>query len=184
MGMRPLVSVPRAKRAMDLVLASLMLAIASPFMAVIAIVIRLDSSGPSIFVQRRVGLHGHEFTMFKFRTMCVDAEAQLDALAHLNAGGRRLIRIKDDPRVTHFGALLRRTSLDELPQFVNVLRGEMSLVGPRPQSPSEVALYSPEQRRRLAMPPGVTGLWQVTSRDNPSLRSGSGSTSSTSIVGA
>jgi lipopolysaccharide/colanic/teichoic acid biosynthesis glycosyltransferase len=105
--------------------------------------------------------------MYKFRTMCVDAEARLPQLAHLNAGGSRLIRIDNDPRVTRLGSFLRRTSLDELPQLVNVVRGEMSLVGPRPQSPDEVALYSEHQRERLAVPPGMTGLWQVTARDDP-----------------
>ena len=105
--------------------------------------------------------------MFKFRTMCVDAEARLPQLAHLNMGGAHLIRIHNDPRVTRLGSFLRRTSLDELPQLVNVVKGEMSLVGPRPQSPEEVALYSEGQRQRLAVPPGMTGLWQVTARDEP-----------------
>jgi lipopolysaccharide/colanic/teichoic acid biosynthesis glycosyltransferase len=162
------VDVHPAKRGLDLVLGSTLLLLASPLMAVIAALIRLDSSGPAIFTQRRVGRAGREFTLLKFRSMCVDAESQLSGLAHINAGGSQLIRIKNDPRVTRVGAMLRRTSLDELPQFVNVIRGDMSLVGPRPQSPSEVALYTPTQRRRLSVPPGITGLWQVTSRDDPS----------------
>jgi len=105
--------------------------------------------------------------MYKFRTMCADAEARLPQLAHLNVGGAHLIRIRNDPRVTRLGSFLRRTSLDELPQLVNVVKGEMSLVGPRPQSPDEVALYSEGQRERLTVPPGMTGLWQVTARDEP-----------------
>jgi lipopolysaccharide/colanic/teichoic acid biosynthesis glycosyltransferase len=137
-------------------------------MLAVAIGIRLDSSGPAIFRQRRVGLDGREFTMLKFRSMGVDAEQRLAGLAHLNAGGNQLIRIQSDPRVTRLGAFLRRSSLDELPQLVNVLRGDMSLVGPRPQSPSEVALYSSRQRQRLGVRPGMTGLWQVMARDDPS----------------
>ncbi len=156
------------KRGVDLLLGSILLLLASPVMALIGALVRLDSRGPAIFAQRRVGLDGREFTLLKFRSMCVDAEVQLSSLAHLNAGGEHLIRIQNDPRVTRVGTLLRRTSLDELPQFVNVIRGEMSLVGPRPQSPSEVALYNPIQRRRLTVPPGMTGLWQVSARDDPS----------------
>lgn len=137
-------------------------------MVFIALGVRLDSPGPVLFVQRRVGLHGREFRMLKFRSMCSDAEQRLAGLAHLNLGGEHLIRIAGDPRVTRFGSFLRRTSLDELPQLVNVLKGDMSLVGPRPQSPSEVALYSTREQGRLRVPPGMTGLWQITSRNNPS----------------
>jgi lipopolysaccharide/colanic/teichoic acid biosynthesis glycosyltransferase len=105
--------------------------------------------------------------MYKFRTMWTDAEERLPQLAHLNAGGNHLIRIANDPRVTRFGSFLRRTSLDELPQLMNVIKGEMSLVGPRPQSPAEVSKYSARQLERLNVPPGMTGLWQVTARDDP-----------------
>lgn len=157
----------RLKRAMDVTLGSLLLLLASPLLALVAAGVRLDSSGPILFVQTRIGRGGRPFRMFKFRTMCVDAEARLPQLAHLNHGGNRLIRIDNDPRVTRLGSFLRRTSLDELPQLINVLKGEMSLVGPRPQSPDEVALYSDDQRERLAVQPGITGLWQVTSRDDP-----------------
>jgi lipopolysaccharide/colanic/teichoic acid biosynthesis glycosyltransferase len=156
------------KRTIDAVVSSLLLVIASPLLLAVAIGVKLDSAGPVIFRQRRVGIEGREFTMLKFRSMCADAEEQLAGLAHLNTGGTHLIRIPSDPRVTRFGAFLRRSSLDELPQLVNVLRGEMSLVGPRPQSPNEVALYTSRQRRRLSVRPGMTGLWQVTSRDEPS----------------
>jgi len=159
---------PSAKRTFDLVGAGLLLVLTSPLIALMAVAIRVDSPGPTFFVQRRVGLGGREFRMFKFRSMCADAEARLSSLAHLNVGGSRLVRIPDDPRVTRLGAVLRRTSLDELPQFLNVIRGEMSLVGPRPQAPNEIAQYSARQRRRLSVLPGITGLWQVTARDNPS----------------
>ncbi len=158
----------RMKRFVDIVLSALFLVAAAPFAAVIAVLIRLDSPGPVIFKTTRVGKDSKHFTLYKFRTMGVDAEARLPSLAHLNLGGRRLIRISDDPRVTRVGRLLRRTDLDELPQLVNVLKGEMSLVGPRPQAPNEVALYSSQERRRLGVRPGLTGLWQVNARANPS----------------
>ena|SRR5918912_2186909 len=166
--MPPSPSPRRIKRVVDLVLASALLVLAAPAMAAVAVAVRLDSPGPALFVQRRVGLRGREFRMFKFRSMCIDAEQRLAGLAHLNVGGDHLIRIPSDPRVTRLGSLLRRTSLDELPQLLNVLRGDMSLVGPRPQSPAEVALYSSRERARLEVPPGMTGLWQVTARDTPS----------------
>jgi lipopolysaccharide/colanic/teichoic acid biosynthesis glycosyltransferase len=153
---------------LDLSVAGITLVALSPVLALLALGIRLDSPGPVLFIRPRVGRRGREFPMFKFRTMCADAEQLLPALAHLNRGGEQLIRIRNDPRVTRFGSLLRRTSLDELPQLINVLKGDMSLVGPRPQSPKEVARYSPEQRRRLEVRPGITGLWQITARDDPS----------------
>ena len=156
------------KRLFDIACASVLLTLAAPAMAVIAIAIRLDSPGPMLFVQSRVGQGGRQFRMLKFRSMCVDAEQLLPALSHLNLGGDHLIRIKADPRVTRFGSFLRRASLDELPQLFNVVKGDMSLVGPRPQSPSEVALYSGSEVRRLEVPAGMTGLWQITARDNPS----------------
>jgi len=147
---------PRLKRVIDLSVSSLLLILVSPLMLAVAIGVRLDSSGPALFRQTRVGLDGREFTMLKFRSMCADAEQRLAGLAHLNSGGSRLIRIPSDPRVTRLGAFLRRTSLDELPQLLNVLRGEMSLVGPRPQSPGEVALYTSQQRQPRATTPPLT----------------------------
>jgi lipopolysaccharide/colanic/teichoic acid biosynthesis glycosyltransferase len=161
-------SARRAKRVIDVVGAAGLLVLLSPLLALLAVVVRIDSPGPAFFIQPRIGENGRRFQMYKFRTMCADAEQRLGELAHLNAGGNQLIRIRNDPRVTRFGSLLRRASLDELPQLINVVRGEMSLVGPRPQSPSEVRLYSVSQRRRLEMRPGITGLWQVTARDDPS----------------
>ncbi len=156
------------KRLLDLGLTTLALALTWPLWLLIAAVIKLDSPGPVLFRSTRVGRQGRHFTMYKFRTMSVDAEALLPQIAHLNLGGPYMIKIPNDPRVTRVGRFLRRSGLDELPQLWHVLRGEMSLVGPRPQAPHEVALYTPHQRRRLAAVPGLTGLWQVTARDNPS----------------
>lgn len=164
----PAAGTSRMKRLVDIILGALLLIAFAPVAAVIATLIRLDSPGPVIFKTTRVGKDSRHFTLYKFRTMGKDAEAQLTKLAHLNRGGERLIRIPDDPRVTHVGKLLRRTDLDEIPQLVNVLKGDMSLVGPRPQAPNEVALYSAQERRRLDVRPGLTGLWQVTARANPS----------------
>jgi lipopolysaccharide/colanic/teichoic acid biosynthesis glycosyltransferase len=130
-------------------------------MAAVSVLIRLDSRGPVIFKATRIGKDGRPFTIFKFRTMGVDAEARLASLASSNVGGHRFIRIPDDPRITRVGRVLRKAALDELPQLVNVIRGEMSLVGPRPQDPNEVELYTDEERRRLCVRPGLTGLWQV-----------------------
>lgn len=158
----------RVKRAIDVMVAMGLLIVTSPLLILLALAVKMDSPGPAIFVQPRVGKGGRPFQMYKFRTMCADAEERLGQLAHLNAGGSYLIRIRNDPRVTRLGWVLRRASLDELPQLINVVKGEMSLVGPRPQSPSEVRRYSATQRRRLDARPGMTGLWQVTARDDPS----------------
>lgn len=156
-----------AKRLLDITAAAGGLLLVSPLLMVVALAIRLDSKGPIFFKAKRVGRHGEIFLMYKFRTMSIDAESRLAQLSHLNQGGPYMIKIPNDPRVTRVGRILRRTSIDEIPQLLNVLRGEMSLVGPRPQSASEVALYTPLQRCRLEMPPGITGLWQVTSRHVP-----------------
>src|SRR6187200_241052 len=117
-----------------------------------------------LFRQRRVGVHGRQFSLIKFRSMAVDAEGRLADLAHLNEIQGRAFKITNDPRVTRVGAFLRRTSLDELPQMLNVIRGDMSLVGPRPPLPREVEGYDLWHRRRLSMKPGITGLWQVRGR--------------------
>lgn len=141
------------KRALDLMIALPALTLATPLMAMVAILIRLDSKGPSLFVQDRVGKDGKIFRMFKFRTMRVDT----DPYAEAPADG-------SDPRITRLGRFLRRTSLDELPQIMNVLEGSMSIVGPRPEMPFIVEKYEPWQRRRLFFPPGLTGLWQIAGR--------------------
>lgn len=154
------------KRALDLGLILIALPVLVPLSALLALLIRLDSPGPALFRQRRVGKHGREFTCYKFRTMVVDAEARRAELAALNEADGPLFKIRNDPRITRVGQFLRRSSLDELPQLLNVLQGEMSLVGPRPGLPSEVAQYAPWHRRRLEVTPGLTGLWQVLGRSN------------------
>jgi exopolysaccharide biosynthesis polyprenyl glycosylphosphotransferase len=153
-----------AKTAFDRVGASLALLLLSPLLAFIAIAIRAGSNGPALFRQVRVGRDGREFTVLKFRTMVVDAERRKAALAQHNDHDGVLFKIRNDPRVTRTGAWLRRYSLDELPQLINVLRGDMSLVGPRPPLPDEVAQYGDDVRRRLVVRPGMTGLWQVSGR--------------------
>jgi exopolysaccharide biosynthesis polyprenyl glycosylphosphotransferase len=153
------------KGLLDRVGAACLLAIAAPLMLVIAVLVRSTSSGPVLFRQRRVGRNGAEFTCLKFRTMTVDAEARRAELEYLNeCQDGPLFKIRRDPRVTRLGAVLRRYSLDELPQLANVLKGDMSLVGPRPPLPREVAGYDDAVRRRLLVKPGMTGLWQVSGR--------------------
>ena len=154
------------KRALDVIFSALALlpvALLTPF---IAAAILLDTRGPVFFLQTRVGRDGREFKMIKFRTMTVDAEARLDELQNANEGSGILFKIKKDPRVTRVGAFLRRYSLDELPQFVNVLIGDMSIVGPRPPLPREVTSYDGTVYRRLYIKPGITGLWQVSGRSD------------------
>jgi exopolysaccharide biosynthesis polyprenyl glycosylphosphotransferase len=150
------------KRTVDLLVTSVALVIAAPFMLAIAVAIKLTSPGPVLFKQRRVGAQEREFTILKFRTMVVGAHDQRDALA--NEADGLLFKMRRDPRVTRIGRFLRKTSLDELPQLFNVLAGEMSLVGPRPALPEETARYAESQRGRLRVKPGVTGLWQVNGR--------------------
>jgi exopolysaccharide biosynthesis polyprenyl glycosylphosphotransferase len=152
------------KRTFDLVAGSVLMTLAAPIVGAAAIAIVATSKGPIFFRQTRCGLHGRRFQMLKLRTMAVDAEQQLDHLAHLNELSGPAFKIKDDPRVTSVGMWLRRFSIDELPQLWNVVRGEMSLVGPRPPIPREVAQYSTSYQRRLAMRPGLTGAWQVSGR--------------------
>jgi exopolysaccharide biosynthesis polyprenyl glycosylphosphotransferase len=154
------------KRGMDVALSMLALlpiALATP---IIALAIKLDSRGPVLFRQLRVGRDGRQFLMLKFRTMCTDAEVRRAELLELNEGSGPLFKVKRDPRVTRVGAILRRFSIDELPQFVNVLRGEMSIVGPRPPLPSEVTSYDGTVYRRLYIKPGITGLWQISGRSD------------------
>ena len=154
------------KRVMDILVSSVMLIGAAPVMLATAAAIKLTSSGPIFFQQERSGRNGRRFTMFKFRSMVVDAEKRKKELAHLNEMSGPVFKITRDPRVTRIGQLIRKTSVDELPQLFNILRGDMSLVGPRPPLPSEVDQYQPWQRRRLSVKPGLTGLWQVSGRNN------------------
>ncbi len=152
------------KRALDVVLAVIGIVVTAPIMLVCALATKLTSPGPIIFHQRRSGLNGREFEMLKFRTMEQDAESRQAALAHMNQAQGPVFKIEDDPRITVFGRILRRWSLDELPQLFNVLFGDMSIVGPRPPLPAEVAQYDRWQRRRLCMRPGLTCLWQIKGR--------------------
>ncbi len=154
------------KTAVDQVVSLLLLVIALPILAVCALAVRLTSSGPAFFKQVRVGEAGTTFVMYKLRTMRVDAEDQLPELLDQDEIGGGLFKITDDPRITRVGKFLRRSSLDELPQLLNVLKGQMSLVGPRPALPREVQTYDDAARRRLAVKPGMTGLWQVSGRSN------------------
>jgi lipopolysaccharide/colanic/teichoic acid biosynthesis glycosyltransferase len=153
------------KRALDLAGSACALAVLSPLFAVIAVAIKLEDRGPILFPQVRVGRHGREFRMFKFRSMRVDAEQRLKELLAKNQHTTGVtFKIKNDPRITRVGHWLRKFSFDELPQFYNVLIGDMSLVGPRPPVPREVALYSLADRRRLAITPGITCIWQISGR--------------------
>jgi exopolysaccharide biosynthesis polyprenyl glycosylphosphotransferase len=152
------------KRAIDFTMALLGLIFVSPLMALIALAIKLESAGPVIFTQERVGKGGKRFYIYKFRSMVQDAEAQKVRLQSLNEADGPLFKIKDDPRRTWVGRLIRRFSLDELPQLYNVLRGEMSLVGPRPNIPSEVEQYQEWHKHRLEVLPGMTGLWAISGR--------------------
>ena len=156
------------KRAFDMVAASFALLVASPVMAAVAIIIKVQDGGPILFRQQRVGQGGAEFGVFKFRTMHVDAEKMLAKLQADNERNGPLFKMTDDPRVTKIGRFLRSTSIDEIPQLFNVLLGEMSLVGPRPALAKEVAEFPAELRHRESVTPGITGLWQVEARDNPS----------------
>lgn len=152
------------KRMVDIVGSVCALILFAPFFLLFALLVKLDG-GPVFFRQTRIGLNGQEFKMLKFRSMCVDAEARLQELLAKNEKAAGVtFKMKDDPRVTRVGRYLRKSSLDELPQFWNVLRGDMSLVGPRPPVTREVALYSQADRRRLLVKPGITGLWQVGER--------------------
>jgi len=154
------------KRALDIVLAGSALIALAPLFLLLYVLVRLDSAGPAIFAQERVGKGGEKFLIYKFRTMVVDAEARLAELAAKNEGAGLLFKIKDDPRVTSIGRTLRKYSLDELPQLWNVLMGDMSLVGPRPPLPQEVLGYDNRVHRRLFIKPGLTGMWQINGRSS------------------
>lgn len=158
------------KRMLDLIVSVLLLILLSPLLLFIALWIRIDSSGPMIFKQFRVGLHGKPYTIYKFRTMVTNADEIMQAkLAKLENLENFIFQEKDDPRITPSGRFLRKLSLDELPQLLNILIGNMSLVGPRPEVPDIVKFYTPEQHQRLNVLPGVTGLAQVNGRSELTL---------------
>jgi len=156
------------KRACDIVVSAVALILLAPVMALVALVVRLDSAGPAVFRALRVGNKGRIFKCYKFRTMVANAEQLFGELQHLNERTSVLFKIANDPRVTRVGKFLRKYSLDELPQLWNVLKGDMSLVGPRPAALEEYKEYSLEHLRRLDVKPGITGLWQTTARQDPS----------------
>lgn len=163
---RALKSLRWTKRAADVAASAILLLLASPVLLATAIAVKLEDGGPVVFRQRRVGLKGEEFYCLKFRSMCVDAEAKVAALQSQNEGAGVLFKMANDPRITRTGKFIRRFSIDELPQLWNTFRGDMSLVGPRPALPREVAQYDDHTRRRLQVRPGLTGLWQVSGRSN------------------
>jgi len=152
------------KRLLDIVLATFGLVASLPITIAVAVAIKLDSPGPVIFMQDRVGRNGQRFHFYKFRSMYVDAERRLSDLKHQNEVDGPVFKIRKDPRITRVGAFMRRTSLDELPQLINVLKGEMSVVGPRPPLPKEVDQYRPADMVRLSVKPGLTCLWQIRGR--------------------
>jgi len=156
------------KRGMDILLASLTLLVLSPLLLAIAVAVRLDSVGPVFYTSERIGKKGRVFRCIKFRTMVRDAEKRRGDVMHMNERDGVLFKITNDPRITRLGRILRKYSLDELPQFLNVLRGDMSIVGPRPPLASEVREYKLSHLRRLDVMPGITGLWQVQARQDPS----------------
>jgi lipopolysaccharide/colanic/teichoic acid biosynthesis glycosyltransferase len=161
---RPSWLVRTVKAAGDRVFALLLLALLSPLLASLVVLVRRTSPGPGVFTQVRVGRDGRPFTMYKLRTMCTDAEQVKDLLRDVDEGNGLLFKKTHDPRVTPVGRVLRKYSLDELPQLLNVVKGDMSLIGPRPALPDEVARYTSMERRRLAVRPGMTGAWQVSGR--------------------
>ncbi len=154
------------KRAIDIFGSLLGLVLLSPLFAITAAAIKLDSRGPLFYCQRRVGRWGREFTMYKFRSMVTDADKMKDQLLDLDESGGVIFKIKRDPRITRVGSIIRKLSIDELPQLYNVLRGDMSLIGPRPPVPREVEQYTLLDRRRLEVIPGITCIWQVSGRSD------------------
>ncbi|EPY2289512.1 sugar transferase [Clostridium sporogenes] len=154
------------KRIIDILGSIIGLLLLSPILIITAIVIKLDSKGPIFFIQERVGKNGEYFNMYKFRSMVIDAEEKLYQLKDKNEMSGPMFKMKNDPRVTRVGSFIRRTSIDELPQLFNVLKGEMSLVGPRPNLPREVVKFTDYQKDKLLAQPGITCYWQVMGRNN------------------
>jgi exopolysaccharide biosynthesis polyprenyl glycosylphosphotransferase len=155
-----------AKRTFDVVGSMFGLVVLFPLMLVAALLVKLTSSGPALYRQERIGLHGQRFRVWKFRSMTSGSDERVAQLMADHGGYVPYYKMREDPRVTPFGRFLRRSSIDELPQLINVLKGEMSLIGPRPHVPAEVDQYAPEHHRRLFVKPGITGLWQVSGRSD------------------
>jgi lipopolysaccharide/colanic/teichoic acid biosynthesis glycosyltransferase len=166
MRMASYVSAPAAiKRTIDVAASLILLLLLSPLFAIIGLLVKLEDGGPVFFAQTRVGLNGREFKMYKIRSMCMNAEQRLEELLGYNEHSEGVtFKLKDDPRITRVGRWLRKLSMDELPQLYNVLTGSMSLVGPRPPVPREVAVYTLADRRRLSIKPGITCIWQISGR--------------------
>jgi len=156
----------RMKRLFDIVASMLAIIILSPIILIAALAIKLESRGPIFFIQKRNGLRGEMFQMYKFRSMITEAEEMLTHLESKNEASGHMFKIKDDPRITRIGRIIRKTSIDEIPQFFNVLKGDMSIVGPRPPIMREVVKYDAWHKLRLSVKPGLTGLWQVSGRSN------------------
>lgn len=154
------------KRIIDILLSILAIIVLSPIFLIVAIAIKLDSSGPVVYSQTRVGKNEKHFKMFKFRSMVINAEDMLKELKPMNEMDGPMFKIKEDPRITKIGRFIRKTSIDELPQLINILRGEMSIVGPRPSLPSEVEEFEPWMMERFVVKPGLTCFWQVSGRNN------------------
>ena len=154
------------KRLIDIVFSIVGLLILSPILIVIMIAIKLESDGPVVFSQERVGYQGNHFKMYKFRSMIVNAEELKEELANQNEMDGPMFKMKNDPRVTKVGKFIRKTSIDEFPQFINVLKGDMSVVGPRPSLPQEVQEFAPWMMERLEVKPGITCFWQVSGRND------------------
>ena len=155
-----------AKRVMDIILSFIGLVLLSPILLLVSLFIKIDSKGPIFFKQKRIGINGTEFEMFKFRSMVVNAEELKAKLEEKNEMSGPMFKIADDPRITKVGRFIRKTSIDELPQLWNVIKGDMSLVGPRPSLPNEVAQFEPWMRKRFEVKPGLTCFWQVGGRNN------------------
>ena len=151
----------KIKRFFDICLSSAALVVLSPLLLVIAILIYLEDKGPVIYSQTRIGKDGRAFKLYKFRSMCVDADEKLKELQELNERDGPVFKIRDDPRVTKIGKFIRKTCIDELPQLVNIIKGDMSIVGPRPPLPNEVEQYNSYQKQRLLVVPGLTCYWQI-----------------------
>lgn len=154
------------KRFFDVFLSVLGVIVLSPLLLIVTAVIKLDSPGKAIYIQERVGKDGKKFKMYKFRSMCVDAEKKQDELQALNEVDGPVFKIAKDPRVTRVGKFIRKCSIDELPQLFNIIKGEMSIVGPRPPLPKEVEQYTPYQKLRLRVSPGLTCYWQISGRSD------------------
>ena len=154
------------KRVMDIVCSACALIVLSPILLITAVAIKLESPGPVVFVQKRVGINGKEFNMYKFRSMCIDAEEKLKKLKHKNETEGPTFKMQEDPRITKVGHFIRKYSIDELLQLVNILKGDMSIIGPRPALPREVAEYGEFDKLRLLVKPGLSCYWQISGRSN------------------